>query len=106
MKIPTEWLSPHVGLAPMEPPKTEATPTPSVPKGFVVVEKERVPRKLHVPQLKTFKRIIAAFLLLFNFTFAQGMIGAGSFSSVMYVFFMANTFILLDYLWKSRRRTY
>jgi len=114
MKIPTAWLSPQVlspqvGLVPekQQETKVEVTPTSTVqvPTGFVVVEKDRVPRKIHIPQLRTTKRLIVAFLLVFNFIFAQGMIGAGNFSTIMYIFFMANVVMFIDYLRIKQRRS-
>jgi len=62
-----------------------------------------VSRKVHHwPWLRNFKRGLAALLLLFNFGFSQFlMVSQGM---VFAFFFFGNTFILIDYLWKTRRK--
>lgn len=60
--------------------------------------------KLRVPHLLTFKRILAAFLLLVNFVFSQFLLGSvGTGAQPMFILFLLNSFILVDYLWKTRR---
>ena len=62
-----------------------------------------VSRKVHHwPWLRNFKRGLAALLLLFNFGFSQFlMVSQGM---IFAFFFFGNTFILIDYLWKTRRK--
>ncbi|MCJ7459208.1 MAG: hypothetical protein MUP17_09475 [candidate division Zixibacteria bacterium] len=63
-----------------------------------------IKHKKRIPGLLWFKRILAGFLLLINFTFSQFMLGSlGAPAQPMFILFLANSFILLDYLWKTRR---
>lgn len=62
-----------------------------------------VTRKVHHwPWLRNFKRGLAALLLLFNFGFSQFLMLSQGLAFAF--FFFGNTFILIDYLWKTRRR--
>ena len=60
--------------------------------------------RLRVPHLLFFKRALAAFLLLVNFVFSQFLLGSvGTGAQPMFILFLLNSFILVDYLWKTRR---
>jgi hypothetical protein len=60
--------------------------------------------KKRIPGLRWFKRILAGFLLLINFAFSQYLLGSiGTQAQPMFLLFLLNSFILIDYLWKTRR---
>jgi len=61
--------------------------------------------KIHVPGLRTAKRVIAGILLVINFFIAQATLMSAPASQPLYLLFILNAFILLDYLWKTRRKT-
>lgn len=64
-----------------------------------------VKHKRRVPWLRTFKRGLAVILLFINFVFSQFLLGSiGEGAQPMFLLFLANSFILLDYLWKTRRK--
>jgi hypothetical protein len=58
----------------------------------------------HIPFYKKFKQILAAVLLLFNLIFSQFLLGTSSAGQIMFLIFLANSFILADYLWKMRKK--
>jgi lipid-A-disaccharide synthase-like uncharacterized protein len=63
-----------------------------------------IKHKKRIPGLLWFKRILAGILLLINFSFSQFMLGSlGNVVQPMFIIFLGNSFILLDYLWKTRR---
>jgi hypothetical protein len=85
--VPASWLKHRSGQ-----PKTEQKIQ------FINKNKKRI------PGLLWFKRIIAGILLLINFSFSQFLLGSlGSTVQPMFIVFLGNSFILLDYLWKTRR---
>jgi len=60
-------------------------------------------QKMRVPGLRQFKRIAAAFLLFINFVFSQFLLGSiGDGSQGMFLLFLGNSAILVDYIWKTR----
>lgn len=59
-------------------------------------------RKIRIPMLRTIKRLIAAFLLIVNFFISQASLMSASQSQPLFVLFILNSFILVDYLWKTR----
>ena len=59
--------------------------------------------KIRIPQLLLVKRIVAAIVLMLNFSIAQASLLSAADSQGLYWFFMLNAFIALDYLWKTRR---
>lgn len=60
-------------------------------------------QKFRLPGLRTMKRILAGILLLINFTFSQFLLGSiGNQNQAVFIFFLANSFIIGDYLWKTR----
>lgn len=66
----------------------------------VIVQKH----KIRVPGLRAIKRILAVFLLLINFVFSQFLLGrVGDQGQPMFILFLLNSFIMADYLWKTRR---
>ena len=60
--------------------------------------------KIHIPGLRTAKRVIAAILLIVNFFIAQTALTSATQTQPLYWIFFLNALILLDYLWKTRRR--
>lgn len=60
-------------------------------------------KKRHLPIIRTFKRWIAGLLIIINFIISQFVLGWGQNAQVFTLFFLANAFILIDYLWKTRR---
>lgn len=71
-----------------------------IPRKQIVVQKH----KLRVPGLLKIKRILAGFLLLLNFIFSQFLLGrVGDQGQPMFIIFLLNSFIMADYLWKTRR---
>jgi hypothetical protein len=84
--VPASWLKHRSGE-----PKTEQ-------------KIQFIKNKKRIPGLLWFKRIIAGILLLINFSFSQFLLGSlGSTVQPMFIVFLGNSFILLDYLWKTRR---
>ena len=61
-------------------------------------------RKIRVPGLRFAKRFIAAILLIVNLFIAQGTLMSAPASQPLYLLFVLNSGILLDYLWKTRRK--
>lgn len=59
---------------------------------------EEESKKIRIPHLKKMKRILAGILVLINGLFC--LIGIYS-SPPLWIFFLANVFILMDYLWKT-----
>lgn len=60
-------------------------------------------RKVRVPGLRTFKRWLAFSLVVLNFIIAElSLTGPGS--QPFALFFLANCFLLIDYLWKTRKK--
>jgi len=71
---------------------------PVIPQAVIIKHKKRIPHLLF------FKRLLAGFLLLVNFVFSQVLLGSvGTGAQPMFVLFLLNSFILIDYLWKTRR---
>ena len=60
--------------------------------------------KIHIPGLRTAKRVIAAILLAINFFIAQTALTSATQSQPLYWIFFLNALILLDYVWKTRKR--
>jgi hypothetical protein len=65
----------------------------------VIIRKGRVYR---ISWLKTLKRVLAAFLLFINFVISQFLLASQTEAAPAFIFFLANCFVLLDYLWKTR----
>lgn len=64
------------------------------------------PGKKRIPGLLFFKRALAGILLLINGVFSQFLLGTiGNQAQPLFIFFLANCFILADYLWKTRRQS-
>jgi len=76
-------------------------------KSQALEKKERVKvieqQKMRIPGIRALKRYLAAFLLFINFVFSQFLLGTvGSGAQPMFLIFMGNSVILVDYLWKTR----
>lgn len=91
IEVPEAWL------------KSEATKTATIPKGFIQLEKPKT-RKLHIPGLRTGKRVLATFLLIVNFIISQVALTSAQPTQPMFILFILNSFFLLDYLWKTRSK--
>jgi hypothetical protein len=61
-------------------------------------------RVYHWPWLRNFKRGMAALCLLLNFVISQYLLAAAGLQW-MALFFFANSFVMIDYLWKTRRES-
>ena len=69
-------------------------------KGSVQIIEQQ---KMRIPGLRQFKRILAGFLLFINFVFIQFLLGSlGQSAQPMFLLFLGNSVILVDYLWKTR----
>jgi len=99
MEVPSSWVrGSRRAAASAAPVKGQL----KVKGNRVLVEPKK--RKLYrIPWLRTFKRGLAAVLLLMNFAVSQFML-ANKELFIMTVFFFGNVFILIDYLWKTRTR--
>ena len=95
-EIPPTWVK--------EAPGGQKVSTGQKVKSELIIKKGKVVaiRKVHrVPWLRNFKRGLAAVLLLLNFVISQFlMVSQGA--AIAFLFF-GNVFILVDYLWKTRR---
>lgn len=61
--------------------------------------------RIRIPHLLTFKRALAGILLLLNFSLSQFLLGSvGAGGQGMFILFLLNCFIFVDYLWKTRRK--
>lgn len=96
-EVPKSWLDKTTSKTPVTEVVEETMPTVSV--------KPKRSFKIHVPYLLTVKRIIAAFLLIVNFFIAQAALTSAQTTQPLYLLFFLNALILLDYLWKTRRKT-
>jgi hypothetical protein len=92
--IPRSWL-------PREKPVPGKTKHGlKIKNGQVVVTNKTV---YHWPWLRNFKRSLAGVLLLINFVFTQFLLIYNHSLQFASLFFFGNCFILIDYLWKTRK---
>jgi hypothetical protein len=56
----------------------------------------------HVSWLRPFKRYFAAVMFFLNFVMSQYSLASNQ-APILALFFFGNAFVLLDYLWKTRR---
>jgi hypothetical protein len=69
-------------------------------KKQIVVQKH----KIRVPGLRWFKRALAGCLLFINFVFSQFLLSrVGDQGQSLFILFLLNSFIMADYLWKTRK---
>jgi len=61
------------------------------------------PSKIHIPFLKTGKRVMAGVLLVVNVIISQATLMSNPDTQPLFWLFLLNSFIILDYLWKTRR---
>lgn len=92
VNVPASWLKPDA-----------QTKAKALPKGYVRLEKPKM-RKLHIPGLRTGKRVLATFLLAINFVISQAALTSAQNTQPMFALFLLNSFILLDYIWKTRSK--
>jgi hypothetical protein len=90
MMVPKEWLTPEN--------------IPKIQEKYTIIDKANY-RKFRIPGLRTSKRIIAGILLLLNFFISQATLTGPVATQGFAVFFLLNSFILVDYLWKTRAKT-
>lgn len=69
---------------------------------FVVIKKRK--RKFRISWLRQTKRVLAAITLAINFLFAEFILGSQSAFQWLSILFFLNSFFLIDYLWKTRRK--
>jgi len=96
IEIPRKWLRQPRGAV------GKKKPLVMEDDGKRVIIKTR--KAIHVSWLLNFKRGVAAILLLVNFAISQFLLASGTDASPAFIFFLANCFIFLDYLWKTRRK--
>lgn len=77
---------------------------PTRPK-LVHLGRPKKPFKIRVPGLRHGKRILAGILLAVNFLLSQATLLGPTVTLPIALFFFANAFICLDYIWKTRRKT-
>ena len=87
VEVPRKWVK--------NPPTKQTRPQ------LVHVE-TRKPRKLHVPGLRTGKRVMAGLMLAFNLLLAFSGLAIPNAQVLSFLFFL-NSFFLLDYLQKTKR---
>lgn len=76
-----------------------------IPKTEGVIELEvKKHKKFHVPGLRTAKRVLAGFLLIINFFISQATLMSAATSQPLFWLFFLNSFIILDYIWKTRNK--
>lgn len=96
-----DWLS----LEPKMPRSIESNSTgfqPSKVEGKINFKPSFKPIKVwHIQGFRTAKRVLATILFLFDILFFIGSIGANMVWFQFFFFF--TSFILLDYLWKSKK---
>lgn len=90
IEVPESWLKDK----PEENVKVDKTVVVAIPK-------PKVKRKIRIPFLRRFKRIIAGFMLIINFL--SGIMSLSTNIVPVAILFLPTSFILLDYLWKTRR---
>jgi hypothetical protein len=92
-EVPRQWLR-------KPPAASKKKPVVLEDRGSkVVIRKGRVYR---ISWLRNAKRLLAAFLLFINFVISQFLLASQTQAAPAFIFFLANCFILLDYLWKTR----
>lgn len=95
-EIPASWVE-----KPQGPMQKTSEPMGSHPGSLVVNPR----KKYRIKWLLSFKRILAGLLMCFNFVLAEFILSTQSSSfAIFFLVFLANAFILADYLWKTRSR--
>ncbi len=97
-EVPISWLRKAPGALEKE-ARHGRTVTVKDGKAVIHIDGRKV---RHWPWLRNFKRGLAALLLLVNFLFSQYLITQVGFQLPAMLFF-GNCFIIIDYLWKTRR---
>lgn len=89
--VPKSWVKKNPDLESKELPQSTK----------IVIQQEG---KKRLPGLLKIKRLLAGILFLLNFVFSQFLLAAsGAQGFFVFLFFLGNSFIVLDYLWKTRR---
>lgn len=92
IEVPSSWLK-----------NGPATKSPTPPKGYIKLEKPKL-RKFHIPGLRTAKRVLATIMLIINFVISQAALTSAENTQPMFILFLLNSFFLLDYIWKTRKK--
>jgi hypothetical protein len=100
-EIPRSWLEKRKHQQPASSIRRKK-PLVAEDTGEKIILKKR--KVLRVSWLLTFKRGLAALLLFINFVISQFLLASNTQAAPAFIFFMGNCFILLDYLWKTRRQ--
>ena len=95
-EVPRKWIR----KAQLEDSRPNSKTELKMKKGKVLA----VRKVYHVPMLRTIKRGLAGILLFLNFVFSQFLIATQSQGILFSLLFFGNTFIFIDYLWKTRRQ--
>lgn len=67
-------------------------------------EKIIIKYKRKIPGLRQLNRILAGFLLIINFVFSQFLLGSvGAAAQPVFLIFMGNCYVIVKYLWLSRK---
>lgn len=69
---------------------------------FVILKPTR--KLYHWPWLRQLKRSMAGILLIINFFIGEFILGTTPGALIFFFLFLANSFILIDYLWKTMKR--
>ena len=91
MEIPEDWLDDKPNL------QKETS------KGMVTVKFPTSHAKIHIPGLRTSKRVLATIMVAFNFFIAQTALMSNPNTQPLAFLFYLNCFILIDYVWKTRK---
>lgn len=61
-------------------------------------------RRFRIPGLRSFKRLVAFFLMVVDFIIGELALTGPAGNQPLAIFFLLNSFILADYLWKTRKQ--
>ncbi len=88
--IPKSWI-------------TRGKPKSSTGQQYVIVAKPKKKQRFRIPGWLMFKRVLAFSLACFWFFLGQATLLGSTQTMGFYVFFMLTCYLLLDYVWKTRR---
>ena len=86
--VPRSWKQP-----------SEGKPEKATKKTIIIRHKRKI------PGLRQLNRILAGFLLIINFVFSQFLLGSvGVAAQPVFLIFLGNCYIIIKYLWLSRKK--
>lgn len=88
VQVPRQWLKQEKGKS-----------KPS--KGYVIVERIKQPHTIHIPGFRNIKRAFALILAVVWFVFSQTAFASPL--QFMGVIFLLTCYLLLDYVWQTRK---